>query len=183
MTKKEIRDDYFSWLFDLVCEEKNSKQISYKKLLTHLHKVEFTCLIDRDQNRAADGVSLRYRFASMQPHDDLVDYVVDSLSGPCSVLEMMIALSIRCEENIMDDATMGDRTKQWFWEMIVNLGLGSMTDSRFDCIYVNEVIRKFLDREYDRDGKGGLFRIRHCDCDLRNVEIWHQLCWYLDSIT
>ena len=95
---------------------------------------------------------------------------------------MMIALAIRCENDIMDNPNMGDRTSQWFWGMITNLGLGSMTDRNFDIRYVDEIIERFLDRKYEPDGKGGLFRIRHFNRDLRKVEIWYQLCWYLDSI-
>lgn len=82
----------------------------------------------------------------------------------------------------MDDPDVGDRTGQWFWGMIKNLGLGSMTDARFDEEYVESVIERFLNREYEPDGRGGLFRIRNCTEDLRNVEIWYQMCWYLDTI-
>ena len=66
--------------------------------------------------------------------------------------------------------------------MINNLGLGDMIDSRFDEFYVEETIDIFLNREYQSNGKGGLFTIKNCDYDLREVEIWYQLCWYLDSI-
>ena len=82
----------------------------------------------------------------------------------------------------MDDPKMGDRTGQWFWGMITNLGLGSMTDDRFDEKHVDECVDRFLYRKYERNGRGGLFTIRNCDRDLRKAEIWHQLCWYLDSI-
>jgi hypothetical protein len=128
-------------------------------------------------------MDLRYRFALELGYRNQPEIVLDILNGPCSVLEMMIALAIRCEENIMDDPNVGDRTGQWFWGMITNLGLGSMKDARFDIRYVDDVVAMFLDREYEPNGKGGLFTIRHCDCDLRDVEIWYQLCWYLDSIT
>ena len=66
--------------------------------------------------------------------------------------------------------------------MIRNLGLGSMTDVNFDDDYVKDRIEIFLYREYEPDGKGGLFTIKNCDIDLRTVEIWTQLCWYIDSI-
>lgn len=150
-----------------------------------LHSVEFTYIIPRDSNRADDGINMRYRFVISHgyEYEDIYDTVMEALDGPCSVLEMIIALAIRCEETIMDDPDIGDRTGQWFWSMITNLGLGSMTDERFDRDYVERVIDIFLNREYEPDGKGGLFTIRHCDQDLRDAEIWHQLCWYLDSIT
>ena len=175
-----IREEYFDWLYELVCKQRYSNRISYKKLLTHLHNTVFRYSILKDQNRAEDGICLRYRFTDeYYSIKDAEKY----LKGPCSVLEMMVALAVRCEENIMDDPNIGDRTGQWFWEMIGNLGLGSMNDTRFDIIYVDEVISKFLDRKYSPDGRGGLFTIKNCDCDLRKVEIWYQLCWYLDSIT
>ena len=180
MIKDDISNDYFEWLFDLVCEGRFSKDISYRKLLMALHNTEFTYCISMDENRAKDGEDLRYRFINSQGYDER--YVMAYLNNPCSVLEMMIALAIRCEENIMDDPKIGDRTGQWFWGMVTSLGLGSMTDSRFDKDYVNETIRIFLDRDYEPNGRGGLFTIKNCDQDLRDVEIWYQLNWYLDSI-
>ena len=83
----------------------------------------------------------------------------------------------------MDDPNMGDRTGQWFWGMIINLDLGPFVNGKFDKRLVDDIITRFLNREYEPDGRGGLFMIRHCTRDLRTVAIWHQLCWYLDSIT
>lgn len=182
MTRDGVENEYFKWLFDLVCGKRYSKPFSYRKLLMHLHGIEFHYLIPKDANRAEDGLSLRWRFA-YEMHDLSSYDEIELAEGPCSVLEMMIALAIRCEENIMDDPNIGNRTGQWFWGMIVNLGLGSMMDSRFDRQFVDDAVARFLNREYEPDGRGGLFTIRHCDRDLRDVEIWYQLCWYLDSIT
>lgn len=81
----------------------------------------------------------------------------------------------------MDDPDIGNRTGQWFWNMIVNLGLGSMNDTKFNKIHAKEIIQKFMDREYRRNGEGGLFTVKHCRTDLRSVEIWYQMCWYLDE--
>lgn len=174
-----IENEYFEWLYNLVCGERFSDQTSYRKLLMYLHTIEFTYSIPKDSNRAEDGKDLRWRFALYNNDRSLSEYLI----GPCSVLEMMIALAIRCEENIMDNPNIGDRTGQWFWGMITSLGLGSMYDSRFDKQLVNDIVNAFLERDYRPDGKGGLFTIKNCDSDLRTVEIWYQLCWYLDSIT
>ena len=179
MTKYDVNNEYFEWLCDLACRNRYSNQISYKKLLTCLHSTPFRYLIPMDENRAEDGLELRYRFVYENDYTDDVEMYID---GPCSVLEMMVSLSLKCEE-IMDDAQIGDRTRQWFWGMIANLGLGSMTDDNYNRRYVINTVEQFLDREYEPDGVGGLFTIRNCDYDLRDVEIWHQLCWYLDTIT
>lgn len=175
----DISNEYFEWVCDLVYSKPNSKYVSYDKLLEYLYNKRFRYSLPMDSNREADGIDLRYRFAYFHGYEDIPEPLEDS---PCSVLEMMVALAVRCEESIMDDPDIGDRTGQWFWEMIVNLDLGAMTDARFDEDYVDEVIERFLDREYEPDGRGGLFRIRNCKEDLRDVEIWYQLCWYLDTI-
>lgn len=181
--RDRITNEYFEWLFDLVCGKEYSKQFSYKKLLSRLHDTDFRYSVTRDRNREEDGIDLRRRFILQRGYEDSYDLIMDILDKPCSVLEMMVALSIRCEETIMDDPSVGDRTSQWFWGMIKSLGLGSMIDSKFNKRFVDNAVAIFLDREYAPNGKGGLFTIRGCDRDLRDVEIWYQLCWYLDSIT
>ena len=176
----DVNTEYFNWLYDLVCKDRFGDNISYRKLLYHLHSKEFRWIIDKDENRAYDGLDLRYRFACEYSDIDNADLYID---GPCSVLEMIIALAIICEESYMDDGAIGDRTQQWFWKMIGNLGLGSMYDWQYDEYIVDDIIERFLDRDYEPNGLGGLFVIRNCNYDLRTVEIWHQFCWYLDSIT
>jgi hypothetical protein len=172
-----VKEEYFEWLYNYVCKGRSHSKVSYRKLLECLHQIEFTFFVPNDVNRAKDGVDLRYRFAMVE--DD--ERITDILDGPCTVLEMMVALSIRCEETIMDDTQYGDRTGQWFWNMMSNLGIGNMPDDIFDREIVEDAIYRFLERRYDPDGKGGLFHIRGCSDDLRNVEIWVQLCWYLDN--
>lgn len=172
-----INNEYFDWLCEQVDIMRFSKHVSYRRLLMRLHEIEFTWLIPFDDNRADDGIQLRRSFALVRGDASLSDYIV----GPCSVLEMMVALAIRCETT-MDDDAVGDRTGQWFWGMIHNLGLSPMIDSAYDRTYIDKVITRFLNREYEPDGKGGLFTIKHCDRDLRTVEIWWQLSWYLGSI-
>jgi hypothetical protein len=139
----------------------------------------FRYSIANDENRADDGINLRSRFIFDCSYNNSV---LGYLDGPCSVLEMLVALAHRCEEQIMDDPDIGDRTGQWFWMMIKNLGLESMTDDQFDEEFVNERVSIFLDREYESNGEGGLFVLDNCRYDLRTVEIWYQMCWYLNTI-
>lgn len=181
MTRNELHKEYFEWMYQLVCNEKYTKRLSYRKLLTHLHDMDFTYIIGMDGNRAEDGIDLRYRFGYERQHNGpmIATYLDDR---PCSVLEMLTALAIRCEEHIMDDPDIGDRTGQWFWSMISNLGLSSLNDASFDSIFLNQVITRFLNREYERNGEGGLFTVNNSKYDLRTVEIWYQMCWYLDDI-
>lgn len=176
--EERINSDYFEWLYGLVCAERFGEDISFKMLFTFLHEVEFVYFIPYDENRAKDGIALRYRYCL---YHDCLDYE-HYLAGPCSVLEMILALAIRCEENIMDDPDIGDRTAQWFWGMINNMGLGAMHDSNYNEWWVNDIVTRFLNREYEPDGQGGLFRVRDWDRDMRTMEIWRQLMAYINTL-
>lgn len=180
MTRNQIKKAYFDWMYDKVCGDSFNKKISYRHLFNALDQRSFYYSIDMDMNRESDGKNLRYRFGQ----DMDIDPVEISASidlRPCSVLEMMIALAIRCEENIMDDDSYGDRTGQWFWLMIINLGLSNETDSEFDAARVNRAIDRFLDREYEPNGRGGLFYIENSSEDMRRLEIWYQMHLYLQG--
>ena len=181
MFTNELNYDYFEWMYQLVCNERYYKNLSHRKLLRFLHNIEFTYILEMDSNRAEDGIDLRYRFGYDKGYDrSSVSLYLDDL--PCSVLEMLVALAMRCEEQIMDNPDIGNRTGQWFWNMIVNLGLGSMNDNNFDAKRVHDAIDIFLNRQYSGDGRGGLFTVDNPPKDLRGVEIWYQMHWYLNDI-
>ena len=177
MIKYDITETYFEWLCNIVCDR--VKQRTFSRLLRYLHDKDFVYTIRNDGNRAADGINLRRRFA----YDYGDPYDIDIyLNGPCSILEMMVGLAVRYEEDTMDDPKIGNRTGQWFWEMIVNLGLGSMTDNLYNEYEVDFVINRFLNRTYEPDGRGGLFTVRNCGRDMRDVEIWVQMNYYMDNL-
>lgn len=182
MTRHEMKELYFDWMCRLLDHGGRYSSTLYSRLLRCLHTVPFIYSIPMDGNREADGVDLRYRFARENGLNDAE--VANYLDvRPCTILEMMVALAIRMEEHIMEDPDIGDRTGKWFWEMIVSLGLESMTNVRFDWDYVIDVIGRFLDREYTRDGEGGLFTVHNCRHDMRDLDIWYQMCAYIESIT
>ena len=168
-----IKSEYFEWLIDQV-----GRSRKYRNLLTELHNREFTYIIDMDYNRADDGIQLRRQFGLYSNYDRELRY----LEGPCSVLEMLVALAIRCEDQLMYDESCGDRTGYWFWLMIENLNLRAMNDKHYSVPFTRRVISVFLNREYEFDGTGGLFIIPNPRQDLRDVEIWYQLNWYLKYI-
>lgn len=165
---------YYKWLYDIVCANRY-ENISYNNLLSFLFKREFIYSLEMDENRYIDGISMRDRYEATLGNE------YSNMSGPCSVLEMLVALAVRIEE-MVNDPKFGDRTSQWFWMMITNLGIADMIDERFDEDRANRIISRFLNRRYTRDGKGNIFYIPDSEEDLREVEIWYQLCWYLNTI-
>lgn len=183
MESMELNNRYFLWLCDKVNAPRyaDRPEPSYNQLLVHLQFKNYRYSIPMDANREGDGENLRYRFAT---ETGLDDRIVASLLDiyPCSVLEVLVALAVRIEESLMYDPDLGNRTGMWFWDMISNMGLSGMTDSYYDQQYVDSVLDKFLDREYEPDGSGGgAFIIKHRNEDLRNVELWCQMAWYVDE--
>lgn len=183
MTEYELNERYFKWMYQLVYSSQTDKRgLSYEKLFNLLYDIEFRYSIDLDSNRYSDGIDLRTRFgyeASIDPV--LINNYLNR--RPCSVLEMMLALAIRCEEHIMDNHDAGNRTGYWVQLMIKNLGLSSFYDFRFDEKRVESIIEIFLDRKYEYNGRGSLFIVNNPIRDLRTVEIWYQMNWYLNQFT
>lgn len=178
MTQDELSNAYFEWLYNLVIPYDNFMH----KLLAHLHRVDFTYTIPTDGNRAEDGINLRYRFGDRFGYNShIIATYLDV--RPCSVLEMMVALALRCEEHIMGDWEREDRTYQWFNLMIENLDLAYMSDYNYDPQVINRALDIMLNRKYNRDGSnGGLFVVKRPRQDLRSVDIWYQMNWYLSTI-
>ena len=56
-----------------------------------------------------------------------------------------------------------------------------LPDDFYDEDLVEDVLDKFLYREYEPNGKGGLFYIKNCEEDMRDLNIWSQLCYYLNN--
>ena len=175
----ELQRDYFLYLYNLVCNDDYSN-LTYHKLFEKLHSIPFTYTIALDSNRASAGVELRYQFGidNNVPVLLIKDYIDIS---PVSVLEVIIALSLDIEQKIMDDTSYGNRIGQWFWNMIVSLGLGMQHDAMYDESYIEDVIFRFLNRQYQYNGEGGLFTLVNPHRDLRQVEIWWQAMWYLNE--
>ena len=180
MRHETINRRYFLWIYHRVFDETSSHK-SYYQLIRFLYDKPFRYNIPMDANREEDGFNLRYRFADEEDIDKrIVASEIDF--RPCSVLEMMTALAIRCEEQIMSEPNKPDRTGTWFQVMIHNLGVDIMDDENFDPDITDAVVERFLDGKYSRNGKGGLFYVPGIDIDMRRAEIWYQMNWYMNKI-
>lgn len=173
----EIVNAYFHWLCEMV--HADDPQESYINLMVVLFQTEYIWTIDNDVNRAEDGKHLRQSF-----FDD-----PDILNRPCTVLEMMIALAIRIDDEVMWNPDKGNRTAIWFWEMIDNLGLGELDDglnySKIERI-ASRKLHIFMYRMYKNDGVGSLFPMKNFDLNLSHVtknsnttEVWYQMMLYM----
>lgn len=177
---EQVKDLYFEWMTNLVMPN-GRKQSEYSELLNALNNLIFYFTIPLDENRAVDGAQLRYRFGETY---SIETYIIQNEldNKECSMLEMMVALALRGEENIMDDPDMGNQISSWFMEMIESLKLIEMTNENYDQQWVEFRIDSLLNHEYEPNGDGGLFTVNNPRKDMRYVEIWYQMMWYLNTI-
>ena len=113
--KNQIEKRYFDWLYEIVCGKWEPRNLSFHSLLAFLYDKQFVPDNEMDCNRAVDGENLRDRFLDQQNDisaKDMRAVTETFLRKPCSMLEMMVALALRCEETIMEDADAGNRTGQ-----------------------------------------------------------------------
>ena len=173
--KKEVSNEYFHWLRDQL--EMTDSDYTYFLLAQALYSKKFYSIMPNDENRAMDGIALRQRFYEEVGYSDN-----EILDGPCSILELFLALAERID-GIMADITNTNKIVKWFWELLGNLGLNKFNDDvYYDLDGTNEIERilnVFLSRTYKRNGKGGLFPLFKPVKDQRKVEIWYQMNQYL----
>lgn len=178
MISDRILNDYFTWIYETMCEGLDE---SFYKLFDFLYNCQFTWSIPEDASRAVDGKNFRYQFGYLY---EIPRSVIDETFGdaPASVLEVLAALAYRCENSIMTNTKLGDRTAQWFWSMLASIGVSRETDDDFDALRVQHKIHIFLNRTYKPNGKGGAFTIHDKSKDMRRVDLWYQMCYYLNEL-
>lgn len=167
---------YEDYLVTSVWNRDNFRGPRYHRLFSFLFNTPFVPSIEFDQPRANDAIDLRYAYADQYhiPYE-IIDRDLGGQSSAVSMLEMMVALSKRMESSIMEDDELGDRTGQWFWSMIVSLGLEGMDDTNFDSAKAAGIIDRFNKRQYEPSGRGGLFTVQNTTVDMRGFDIWYQM--------
>lgn len=179
--RREVDSMYRGQYFDWLCEKINLRPGLYDILISHLHSLPFTWIVELDSNRAEDGLVLRGEFHANK-------YEIEAMEDmPCSVLEALIGLALKMDY-ILDDDDKGDRTRIWFWEMIDNLGLDRFTDSFLGGPFgknidrtndITEICQIWLNREFDYSGNGSPFPLKNPHDDQRRLHMMAQLNEYI----
>ena len=180
--QEDIHHEYLSFLVnEYLSGFDDFDPNDYTRLIEDLYFTYFHWILDRDEHRALDGIELRQDFIkAIGGYEEKYSII---FNRPCSILEVMIALAKRGDENIMWDPMIGDRTSEWFWRMVDSLGLIQYSDNDiYDEYDVEFILNRFINREYSSNGSGGLFTIEDCEDDLRDVELWYQMNWYFSSL-
>ena len=170
---------YLRWLSEILIPDRDVRE-SYQNVMLGLYEAVFTIgprfynQIKNDENRAADGLDLRELYEQETG-------LICEKEGDCSILEMLGALALKCENDLMYDPDEGNRVSVWFWDMIDNMGLTSLDDWHWDLGEFDLILWRLNNRAYERDGYGGPFYIEGITYDMRKMELWYQLNYYVRS--
>lgn len=167
-----LDEQYLTWLYSKVAPVKARRlDLRFWRLFKILYTKEFVWIIPNDNNRVEDGRDLRYRFLEEQQ----LDHVDPNWMGlGCSMFELILAVGDRLAFQIGGDQA------GWFWELLANLGLNTFSDARsFADEEVEDVLDNLIWRTYRKNGKGGLFPLRHPHEDQTKVEIWYQMSEFI----
>lgn len=178
-----VKVRYKHWLISKI-DTNGDYSISdiYGCLIAVLFETDFVYISDdpqlnMDKNRASDGLYLRTIF-DQETGNDITTLLKEKKP---SVLEVLIALSIRIEQDIMGEGN--DDFGKWFVEMLENLGLTEYTDDyTWPEDEVLEILGRFMYRRYGEDGIGSLFPLKNpeiCSEKFTKLEIWNQMQYYL----
>lgn len=171
----DIKKGYFEYLLDVVCDREHMS-IDYIPLLDLLHSIKFKSIMERDENRIADGEHLRREFLDERDIDKEYLYEFDDME--VSVLEVLIGIAKRMESQL-GNVTQKDRTSERFWELLGNLGVEKYKSDNYKPENIREKVNVWMMRKYKKDGLGGIFPLRKPEFDQRTVEIWNQMSAYI----
>lgn len=152
---------YFTYLIDIV------KAYSKVPLCEELYLIPFRYdpLIEHDGISAENCKKLRLSYQEFTGERSDKD-------GECCVLEFLVYISIKMED-IM--GLPGDyHPETWFNEMIDNLDIDMESRER-----IREKVNKWMDRDFKKNGSGGLFPLKHAREDQRKVPFWDQAGSYM----
>ena len=180
MNDEILYDEYFKWLMTKI-EFGNFTEL-YLGLLDRMFSLKYFSTLPMDENRASDGKDLRYFFCEETGYD--LDDLNWAVGDSCTVLEMLIAFADLIANKEIGDPEKGDRTPDWFWRMVKNLGLLDYLGDYLPFEISTEVtviLQKWMFRQIDYDGSGGLFPLKNPPGDERKVEFLYQMRAYLNE--
>lgn len=174
MMSDTLDDLYFQYLYDSVGLPKRGRNRTYWKLFRQMYSSEFVWKLMKDSSRDEEGKELRWEFIKAA---GLPRVEANWLYRPCSVLEMLIAVSRRLSTLTSENAS------AWFVQLLYNTHLNDFDDDHFDgnISIIADKLETLVWRTYSPNGEGGLFPLRHPAEDQRNVEIWYQMnAWLIE---
>lgn len=171
--------------FDFLCREGQLTKVPcvrYMDLWRLLHQVPFHVEHPRDENRIGDAMELRRRFTNRRgltlEDDRYIDVFEMENENQVSVFEVLLAFAMRIDLEYV--GTPGEKhPDRVMLELIKNLGIDKFDGTQYGESFVRNKLNRWMYREYNIRGIGGLFPVRQDSRDQRLLEMWDQMLSYV----
>lgn len=170
MSEERLWNKYLDWILEKYLKIHQPK---YRLLMEILHNTPFVYVIDRDINRADDGLYLRNDFYEYMNLDENFMF-----GREACVLEVLAALAYRMETEYVGDPE-DPKVGKIFCEFVKNLGLNRFTNDRMDADLVAKIVKKWMMRDIKFHGECGIFPLKITNRDQRSLELWSQMQEYI----
>lgn len=157
--------EYYEWLVSQIHIPNHN---DYSELFERLHNLEFIWIVPHDDDRAGDGTALRYEFLNGASRKLLLK--------EATILEVLVALSRRVAFQAGTESA-----ERWAWRLLKNLRLNKATSPLVGSKgeRVEEILYNLVWRQYQSNGSGGFFPLKHNLKDQTKVDIWNQMNAYV----
>lgn len=186
-----MRHEYFEWLVSKVTSPAVPDDAQARIVLQVLRDIRIQGLpMDDDAPRLEDGKQLRTNFmddTGMAAHS--YKEALEPESGFCTVLELLVALSMRMDDIMRDPLDPCSSVPSCFWGMVSTMvgqpfypcSYWAFSANASSAVVVAESSMKFLGRQYDPTGHNGNIFIDMSGIDLRAIDIWAQACRFMSA--
>jgi hypothetical protein len=176
-------DAYMKWILEKMEFRKRGRK-KYGKLMKYLNNTEYEFKTLLDENRLSDALNMRNNFleeyfgGSYNKYDSTIVAACPNIIvfGPhrCSILEMLAALSIRCEIEMTGEPGC-DVLGRMFWIAIDNSGLGKFSDDKFDGQFVKKTVNEMTNFD--------IFPFHRPGIDKNRVDLWYAMqLWITENL-
>lgn len=177
MRNNDILDSYKDYLYNEVVDSEHNLA-DYSLLLSVLFDIPFESFNPMDNNRISDAFNMRMEYLDSE-FGEKCDYFVVK-DRYISVLEVLIALGKRLFWDIMCDPMLeNDDSHLYFWEFLRNLDVEKYSNDNFKELNIRDKVKKWVCRDFKKDGSGSIFPLKKAKTDQRKEEIWNQMQCYL----
>jgi hypothetical protein len=162
--------DYRDWILNDYLKMSDRDIQKYFTIVSVMHETDFIYNVDRDENRAIDGIYNRQYYLDERGLDpDLFE------NRACSVLEMLAVLAKRMDSEWIGDP--GEDNSDVTFILFLNNLFSKRDIKRISVAKVREVLDNWMVK--NMTDFVTIFPIKRHDIDYKNTELWSQMMVYI----
>lgn len=132
-----VVEEYKKYLKNMIVDD---EFCCYNVLLERLDSIPYEPnQLNTDRYEDAEQLRIDYGI-----DNNIKDVLIYFEATSITVLEVLVALSMRLEKKVVPNNKKGDRTSQWFWALVNDIGLGKQDDERCDSNIIDKIVKEWM---------------------------------------